>query len=116
MANYINDTLGNRIVCRALQVKPNRDTIKINTRMVDGQFSIQQIGTAATSPQVSVTVQDKDELDDICETCEPIVIYHFTKRYTGIISSQAITWEPALIMGMWYKGTFEVAVSEVVDR
>jgi hypothetical protein len=116
MANYIEDSLSNRIPCRGLQVKPNNDTIKISTRMLDGQYSIQQIGTDATTLQVSLTVLDKDEMNEICATCEPISIYHYTKKYTGIISSQAITWQQALIMGMWYQGTFELAVSEVVDR
>jgi len=116
MANYITDINGNRIACKGLQVKPNSDTLKVVTRMLDGQFSVQQVGTAAVTLQVTLQVTDKTDLDEICATCEPIYFYHYTKRYLGIITSQAITWQQTFILGMWYQGTFDIAVSEVINR
>ena len=54
MANYITDIYSNKISCRGLQVRPNRDTMKIVTRMLDGQYSVQQIGTQATTLAVTL--------------------------------------------------------------
>lgn len=116
MANYITDIYSNKISCRGLQVRPNRDTLKIVTRMLDGQYSVQQIGTQATTLAITLSVQDKTALDKICSTCEPIMIYHFDKIYTGIITSPSIIWTPALVMDLWYQGMFELAVSEVASR
>ena len=90
MANYITDLNNIRISCRGLQVRPNRDSMKVVTRMLDGQYSVQQVGSQATTLAVTLSVQDKTEMDDICATCEPIKIYHYDKIYTGIITSPSI--------------------------
>ena len=116
MSNYITTLTGTRIEGKALTVRPNENTIKIVTRMLDGSHSVQQIGSAANKLQVTFSVADKTTMNSICSTCEPIKIYHFQKVYTGIISSQDIAWSPLIPSDARYQGTFEVVVTGVDDR
>ncbi len=116
MTNYVTNDSGTLIYCRGLQVRPKSSTTKITSRMLDGTYTIQQIGNAATALQVTVNVIDKTTFNGICETCAPIYIYHFNKRYQTIITSPEISWEPNTIGNDNFKGSFEAAVIEVVDR
>jgi hypothetical protein len=113
---YITDLSGNRLAYRGLTVIDNNETLKIKTKMLDGSWSIQQIGSAAKTLTVSVIVQDTSELDDICESCESIKIYHTRKIYTGIISSESISWVKLAPGIDKRRGTFELTVSEEETR
>ena len=116
MSNYIERLTGTRIQGKGLTVRPNSDTIKISTRLLDGTYTVQQIGSAATKLQISISVAEKAVLNDICSTCEPIKVYHFGKIYTGYISSQAINWSPLIPGDLVYQGTFEIVVTGEEDR
>jgi len=117
MQNYITDDAGTLIYCRGLQVRPTRSTGKITSKLLDGSFTVQQISTnEATTLQVTVGVISKATFDAACASCEPLYIYHFDKRYHAIITSQEISWEPVATGNDNYRGTFEAAAIEVVDR
>ena len=110
MANYITNAIGTRLAIRTLQVRPNSNTRKIVTRLLDGSHAVQQVGSEATQLEVTVQVYDKTELDAICASCAQITVYHFGTEYTGIISSDAITWVPGISGNRFYTGTFMVMV------
>ena len=110
MKNNITTVNGERLDIKALTVRPERKTIKIVTKMLDGSSSVQQIGDQATTAEISVCVTDKTELDAICAACDAISIYHYGTTYTGIITSEMIAWEPLLPGDTYYKGTFSLAV------
>ena len=111
MQNNISKLNGDRLIVKALQVRPIRTTKKIVTEMLDGSSSVQQISEQATKVDITVCVFDKSELDDICSTCETINVYHYGTTYTGIISSEAISWEPLLPGDRIYKGSFSLVVT-----
>jgi len=111
MINYISDLDNVRIQARSLIVRPVSSTRKIVSQLIDGSHTVQQISSAAEILQVSVIVKSKNRLDEICETCEPINIVHYGRTYTGIISSNEITWEPIMAGNRWYRGSFEFVVT-----
>lgn len=111
MQNNISKMNGDRLIVKALKVRPIRTTKKIVTEMLDGSFSVQQISEQGIQTEITVCVFDKSELDDICSTCEPINVYHYGATYTGIISSEAISWEPLLPGDRIYKGSFNLVVA-----
>ena len=112
MANYITRSSGVRINIRTLIVRPLSETRKILTQLLDGTYTVQQIGSAATKLDITVTATDKSELDEICSNCETITVNRYGTAYTGIISSEGITWEPVTPGNRYYRGTFSVAVIE----
>lgn len=112
MANYITRSSGVRINIRTLIVRPLSETRKILTQLLDGTYTVQQIGSAATKLDITVTTTDKSELGEICSICETITVNHYGTAYTGIISSEGITWEPVIPGNRYYRGTFSVAVIE----
>lgn len=112
--NKITDINGSLIAYRGLTVTPECDTMKIKTRMLDGSWSIQQIGDETTKLNVSIAVTDMAALNVVCNLCMAIQIHTRDKIYTGIISSTSIAW--ARISRNWIRGSFELAVSEVTDR
>jgi len=116
MSNHLETLTGTRIQGKGLTVRPSDDTIKIVTRLQDGTYTVQQIGSAATKLQISVSVTDKTILNGLCSTCEPIKVYHFGKIYTGYISSQSIAWSPMIPGDAVYQGTFELVVTGEEDR
>ena len=111
MKNNITKQNGDRLAILALTVRPYRDTKKIVTQMLDGSYSVQQIGLESKTNEISVCVSDKVELDAICATCETISVYHYGTTYTGVISSERINWEPLLPGDSYYKGSFSLVVT-----
>ncbi len=114
--NYIADQSGNKLAYRGLSVLPVSDTLKIKTRMNDGSYTVQQIGSAAKMLTVSFIVTDTAAMDAVCESCEPIMVYTLDKIYTGIISSTAIIWIRIAPGIKKWRGTFELTVSAEEDR
>lgn len=110
MKNYIQKANESRADILALSVRPARESKKIVTQMLDGSYSVQQIGNQAISLEITVCVTDKSEMDLISATCEKIVVYHYGMTYTGIISSDKISWEPLLPGDRYYKGAFSMVV------
>ena len=111
MQNNITKQNGDRLIVKALKVRPIKTTKKIVTQMLDGSSSVQQISEQATKAEITVCVFDKSELDNICSTCETINIYHYGTTYSGIISSESISWEPLLPGDRIYKGSFSLVVT-----
>ena len=112
MANYITNSSGVRLSIRAITARPFANTKKIVSRLLDGSYAVQQIGTAAVRVDITVVVADKTALDAICANCEPITLNHYGTIYTGVIQSEEIAWEPAMIANRWYRGAFSLVVTE----
>ena len=110
MRNHISKINGDRIETLAISVRPKSETTKIVKKMLDGSYTVQQIGNPGVSLDITVCVSDKDTLDQICASCEAIIIYHYGKEYQGVISSEAISWAPLLAGDSVYKGTFSLVV------
>ena len=110
--NYITDSAGARLNIRALTARPFANTRKIISRMLDGNYTVQQIGDSNGRVEITVIVADKTRLDAICATCEPITLTHYGRTYYGVIQSEEIAWEPVMIGNRWYRGSFSLVVIE----
>ena len=112
MANYITDSSGTRLSVKAIIARPFSKTRKIVSELLDGSYSVQQINAASKRVDITVVVASKTALDAICESGEQITLTHYGTSYTGIIQSEEIIWEPAMISNSWYRGTFSLVVIE----
>lgn len=110
MRNHIRKTNADRIDTLAISVRPKAETTKIVKKMLDGSYTVQQIGSSGVTLEITVCVSDKDPLDQICASCEGIIVHHYGKEYQGVISSEAISWEPLLAGDSVYKGMFSLVV------
>lgn len=108
--NYITNSAGARLNIRALTARPFTNTKKIVSRMLDGNYTVQQMGVGAGRVEITAIVADKTQLDAICASCEPITLTHYGKTYYGVIQSEEITWEPVMIGNRWYRGSFSLVV------
>jgi hypothetical protein len=82
-----NDVLITRLVDN---VVASPDVIEVKNRTLDGQYHIQQIGTAAWTLNVkaSLKLSEKDQLDTIKSTSDLLKVIFDGRYYIGLIDGK----------------------------
>jgi len=116
MSNYLADNSDVAYEGILAKARDNATTRVIETQLLDGSYTVQTIGSAATKVSIefhcSLTVR---RLIEACaSSATPIKAYAKDKVFTGLISGGAIKSD--LTTAASWKLTFDLLVTGVIDR
>lgn len=112
----IRDSSGNIIASRYLSVMPRKDAIKIEHRLLNGNYHYQTIGQAGSIVELQFIINEsgKEIIDQHEAICAPIIVETSDKGYVGIIR-EVPRWE-LIFRGnrqtRLYRGTCAITVQE----
>ena len=116
--DYLTDINGNVIDGILAEFVDNESVVMIETRMLDGSYTIQAIGGPA--PSADAVFWTSKALRRLLQAKhaagEPIKAYWRDEVYTGLISGNSIVWTEGLlgITRLAEKVSFRMLVTEVV--
>ena len=116
--DYLTDINGNVIDGILAEFVDNDSVIQIETRMLDGSYTVQSIGGPATTADVVFWTSNalRRSLQAKHAAGAQIKAYWRGQVYTGLISGNSIVWQEGLlgIDRLAEKVSFRLLVTEVV--
>lgn len=114
MRTMIYDTSGTEMVTGVVSFLKSLDQVKITTRLYDGTFQVQTVGSPASFADIDVhaTIAQKDDLNNVEATGAVLQCIKEGINYIGYIK-EAIKWS-SVVDDKLYEGTLTLLINEVV--